>query len=601
MVKKINQKGFTILEVVVSVAIFAVLGATVFQMYAFIINQIRSYRDQTVMVALADQYIEVARNLPYADVATVGNQAICERFVESGDPCSLPDLASPENVSVGGVNYQVYYAISYVDDPTDGLAGAGDVEFNDYKQVKLYVKNIATDITKSFVTSVSPKGLESLGSRGALYIRVIDYVGQPIQGASIHIVNTGIVPAVDVTRTSGADGTWFEVLFPDVNGYQVTVTKEGYSTDRTYPVTVENPNPIKPYATVEAGKVSPVLSFSIDELSSLTFYAKSQTCQAVAGVDLAIRGGKLIGTNPDVYKFEDIYTSNASGIIYPASDPCYNGKCLEWDNYTPGISSDTYMIYGTSPPQETNILPGTDQEFTLILGQKSTNSLLVVVKDSSLGTPIEGASVTLSGPVNAGPLETGGSVWTQQDWSSPSDSYNISTAETPYALRLSKFGNDYVSSGWLESSTFDTGTSQTAYTTLNWLPTSQTLGAEIKFQIATNNDEETWNFVGPDGTAGTYYDTPGTTIHSSHNGQQYVRYKAFLSTTNPAVTPTLSSVGINYVSGCPTPGQVIFTDLIENQSGAYTVTVSKTGYEEQTIGDLSISGYNLLEVELDSN
>jgi hypothetical protein len=155
------------------------------------------------------------------------------------------------------------------------------------------------------------------------------------------------------------------------------------------------------------------------------------------------------------------------------------------------------------------------------------------------------------------------------------------------------------SSGSLISSTFDTGTDSTSYTTLNWQPTSQDPSVTVKFQIATNNDNETWNFVGPDGTSSTYYTTPGTTIGTANNNNRYVRYKAYLSTTDTTKNPTLTSVGVNYVSGCFTPGQVIFPGL--SQAEEYNVVVSMSGYTTKTISDLNISGYQTLQVLLTPN
>lgn len=594
------NKGFTLIEILVTIAIIASLGVVVFGIYALIINEIRTYREQSVVALLADQYIEIARNLPYADIGTV-NGTTCDK--PEGEACFLPDLANPASVDFEGVAYNVYYAISYVDDPADGTALLGtDAAPNDYKQVKLYVVNTVSNITESFSTIISPKGFESLGNRGVLSIKVFNATGQPVQGATIRIVNNNVVPAVDVTRTSGSDGSWLEIgVPPDINGYHITVSKNGYSSDQTYPITVGNPNPVKPDSTIIAGQVTQV-SFSIDYLTSLTFYTLDQACQIMPGIDFEVRGAKLIGTSPSVYKFDETYTSDGNGVIYPVSNTCVNGKCLEWDSYAVSAVSGSYMVYGTSPIQQTSVLPGSSQEFSLLIGPKSANSMLVTVKESGTGDPIEGASVILDGPVSAGPLLTGGSVWGQQDWSGASDSFNVSTSEIPYALRLAKIGGDYVGSGWLISSTFDTGTEETSYTTLNWQPTSQDPSTSIQFQIATNNDNETWDFIGPDGTSGTYYAVSGNTISSANNNNRYVRYKVFLSTSDTNGTPVLSSVSLNYISGCHTPGQVMFPGLIatdpENPLDRYQATISKTGYQTQIINDLSLDGYGLLEVQL---
>jgi hypothetical protein len=116
----------------------------------------------------------------------------------------------------------------------------------------------------------------------------------------------------------------------------------------------------------------------------------------------------------------------------------------------------------------------------------------------------------------------------------------------------------------------------------------------LRFQVATNNDNATWSFIGPDGTAGTYYTVPGTTMSASHNGSRYVRYRAYLSTSDVNFTPSLSNVNLNYVSGCNTPGQVVFPGL--TSANNYALDVSAAGFSNFTVSGLNISGNQTLEV-----
>ncbi|MHB8651622.1 MAG: prepilin-type N-terminal cleavage/methylation domain-containing protein [Minisyncoccota bacterium] len=588
-----TAKGFTLIELLVSAAVFAVLCIGVYDTITAMIRGVAVAREQAAVAALADQYLEIARNLPYANVGTI-----------SGNPHgSLPDLPNALNVTVDGVSYQVYYAASYVDDPADGTALAGtDSAPQDYKQVKLYVKNVATGGISNFLTTIVPTGLEGLGSGGALLISVFDAVGQPVPRATITITNTAINPAINITRTADANGNWVEVGLPaSNNGYHVVATKNGYSTDATYPSTVPNPNPVKPDATIVNGSVTQV-SFSIGLLSTLTFNTLDTTCHPLSSVGLEVRGAKLIGT-PGVYKFDRTYTSDTNGTI-PLSS-------IEWDTYTPALTGTTYMVYGSSPVQQISVLPNTTQTFTLNLGAKTANSLMVVVKDASTGNPIEGATVELQkvSPASDVSQITGGSVWSQQDWvggsgqaawSNPTayfqDNGSVNVNGVPSGLRLANLNGTYLSPGTLTSSTFDTGTAATAYTMLTWQPSSQDPATSLAFQIASNNDNTTWNYLGPDGTAGTYYTTPGSAISPANSGNRYVRYKAVLSTTDTSKTPVLSNVTLNYVSGCITPGQVMFAGL---QAGSdYSVSVSMAGYQSQTITPVTVNGYNVLEVLL---
>lgn len=588
-----SNKGFTLMEVVISIGVFAILIAIIFQVYNLIVKEISIYRDRTTVSFLAGQYLEIIRNLPYSDIGT-----------ENGNPHGdLPDFPSAVLINFNGTDYKIYYVISYIDDAADGTILANtDTSPNDYKQVKLYIENTKTETKNSFLTNVSSKGLEGLSGGGALYISVINAIGQPVSGAQIHITNNQVNPNIDLTRTSDLNGDWVEVALPaSPNSYHISVTKNEYSVDQTYPVSDQNLYPIKEDATILDGQVTQI-NFAIDKLSSLVFDTIDQSCNQLSNIGIALKGSKLIGT-PNIYKFNNNYTTNSQGHLFLPD--------IEWDSYTPTLTNANYMIYGSSPIQEAVLLPNTTQNFTLMLGPATQNSLLVIVKDSSTSNAIEGANVNLqsnSQSVNIDKI-TGGSVLSQQDWSlGPgqdnfidnkkyfSDNGNIKNNVATSGIELNKNAGSYLSPGQLVSSSFDTGTENTSYTTLNWQPTSQPQNTILKFQLAANNDNQTWNYAGPDGTAQTYYQTPGSTINSINNNKRYIRYKAFLETTDENNTPVLTSVNINYVSGCFTPGQVMFASLLEGND--YNATISATGFETQTIENITIEGYNVLQVLL---
>jgi len=596
IVKK-KQSGFSLIESLVAISIFVLLVGVVYQAFFLTYRDAALNWQNTTISSLARQYLENARNIPYSQVGTI-----------QGNPHgSLPDFANPNTVTVSNTTYQIYFEITYLDDPADGtIAGGTDAAPDDYKQVKLSIKNVSSGQIDNFVTSVVPSGLENMTNGGALSLSVIDAFGQPVSNATINITNSIISPSINLSRTSDANGKWIEVGLPDSsNSYHVVVTKNGYSSDQTYPITGSNPSPTKPNATISNGQVTQI-SFGIDKTSNLTFNTLNQTCDAIPGVGLEVKGAKIIGT-PNVLKYDNTFTSNGLGQALLSN--------IEWDNYTPALTGNTYMIYGSSPIQQINILPNTTQLFNLILGPKTTNSLLVIVKDSSTGNPIEGATVNLtnsSPSVNMSAI-TGGSLWSQQYWNGGSgqdpwsdttkywqDSGGISTTATPLAIRLtSSGGHTVVNSGYLDSSTFDTGSANTNYTTLNWQPASQDPATTVKFQVATNNDNTTWNYIGPDGTSGTFYTTPGGSISTANNNNEYIRYRVFLSTTDNTKNPTVTSVGINYVSGCFTPGQVFFPGLAS--SGNYKVVASMAGYSAKTVSNLNVSGYQVLQILLTPN
>lgn len=587
------EKGFTLIEIIVSVGILAILCVSAYGLYTAIYNGIASYRKQATISALANKYLEIARNLPYSQVGTI-----------NGNPHgNLPDEPNALTVTFNGSDYQIYYVVNALHDPADP-----NLTIQNYKQIKLYVKDVSTDTTKSFVTTIAPINLASMADGGALSIQVIGSIfsaWQPIAGATITIKNTDITPNINLTRTTDSNGKWNEVGLPPDSNYQITITKNGYSLDRTYSTT-DYPGTTQPNATV-LDKQTQNITMVIDKLSNLTFYTKNETCQPISDIAVNVKGSKLI--SPSVLKFDEDFTSNSGGSIYPTntsscSTTCGAASCcLEWDTYTPTVTSSQYMIYGTSPIQSANLLPDTNKIFNLILGPKTAYSELVVVKDTSAeGDLIENAKVELTN-ASLGYDEikyTGGSVWSQRDWSGGSgqdsfldttryyqDDGHISNSESPLALRLAKnpSDNNYFSSGYLISSTFDTGTNETSYTFLDWKAT-QDPEFSVGFQIATsdephNEPEDTYwdtstNYKGEDGTSNTFYSTP-TAINSAHNNKRYARYKVFLATTNPLKTPQVSSVSLNYISGCPTPGQVMFPGLQADNN--YTATITADGYE----------------------
>jgi hypothetical protein len=99
----------------------------------------------------------------------------------------------------------------------------------------------------------------------------------------------------------------------------------------------------------------------------------------------------------------------------------------------------------------------------------------------------------------------------------------------------------YQTSGTFESTSFDAGAS-VAYNYMTFTIT-EPASTNVTFQVATNNDNATWNYVGPDGTAGTSYAAPAT-IRLNTAGR-YMRYRATL--TGPGTsTPVLSDISINY-------------------------------------------------------
>ena len=99
------------------------------------------------------------------------------------------------------------------------------------------------------------------------------------------------------------------------------------------------------------------------------------------------------------------------------------------------------------------------------------------------------------------------------------------------------------------------------WTTLSWTA-STPVNTTLKFQAAGSNSAYgPFTFVGPNGTAATFFTVSGASL-SQFNGFRYLKYKAYLSTTNSSVTPTLNDVTI-----CFNDAQTLRIDTVAPPAG----------------------------------
>ena len=306
-----DQRGFSLIEGLVATAIFVVMSLVVTQAFFLIYKNADTNWQNITISSLGREYLENARNIAYSQLGTI-----------QGTPQGvLPDISDPSTVTVSDTPYEIYYEITYVDDPADGTAALGtDSDPDDYKQVKLSVKNVTTGQISTFYTNIAPGGLEDTKSGGSLSLNVTNAIGQPVANATVNITNNLVTPSINLSGITDGSGNLIEVGLPDsVNGYHVVVTKNGYSTDQTYPITEGNPNPTKPDATIANGQITKI-SFAIDQTSNLTFNTLDQSCNTLSGVGIEIKGEKLIGT-PDIVKYDNTFTSNGGRkFLYQTSN-----------------------------------------------------------------------------------------------------------------------------------------------------------------------------------------------------------------------------------------------------------------------------------------
>lgn len=581
---KLNQKrsraGFTLIESVVGVAVFLMVAAALYQSYLGLLSLVSLSRYRVSAADLATEQFEIARNLPFADVG-----------IQGGVPAGK--LAHSQTLVRDGFTFTVLTTVRSVDDALDGVAGGSpnDSSPSDYKQVEVEVSCTTCRNTSpvTYSTYVAPKNLEGAGTGGVLSLTVFDANGVAVPQARVQITNSSVANPISIDDLTNNQGKLIVYDLPvGTTEYKIIVSKNNYSQEQTYkPGASGSPaNPTNPNATIVLGGVA-AKSFAIDRLGTLTLSSRTNTCAVVPNIAYTLSGSKLIGTNPDVLKYQaNRNTGNAGSYV----------DFLEWDTYGVTTSDTVNDIAGTIPPLPLTMAPGGTQSLALVLAPKSANKLLVTVLDQSSSLPLSDADVTLSRTGYSRTLTTDLGAILQSDWvggggaatsSSLSSTQFLSTdgnVNTSVAgqVTLAQVLGNYQSSGQFTSSAFDTG-AKSNFTEIQWNPASQSpaVGANsVKFQIATNNDGGTWIFRGPDGTSATYYTSSGASVSSIHNGQRYLRYKAFLSTAVATATPTLADVSVSFTSACLPPGQVFFDSL---STGSYTLTVSRSGYQTKIV------------------
>jgi len=579
--------GFTLVEVLVATFIFLIIATGIYQGFTSVLGVIRVAKLKTIGVLLANEQIELLHNLAYADVGVSG---------------AIPNGAIPfsKDFSRGGHTFTVETVIRNIDDPFDGLIGEvpNDLAPADYKLAAIEI-SCSTCISfppLSFTTTIAPKHLEITSGNGALFVEALDANGLPVQGAQVVVSNPSALPPIAINDVTNVNGILQLVdVPPGVEAYEISVGKSGYSEAETHAIGEPgNPNPIKPHATVALGMVTEV-SFAIDRISTLFITTQTNTCAPVGSIGLNLRGSKLIGASPDVYKYEEDHMTNGSGN--------YTNPALEWDDYLLRMTSASYDISGTAPLLTFSVTPASTQDVLLIMEPNNPDALLVSVKDAGTGLPVSDATVTLSATSTSynETLVTSRGHLRQTDWSGGggqsdfidetrylSSDGNIDINSPVGEIKLVKIFDNYVAGGELISSSFNTGATTTTFYEINWEPGAQppdTGALSVRFQIATNNDNTTWNFKGPDGTNGTYYTFADKNIHSSESNHQYIRYKALLGTASTTYTPSISDVAVTFGSSCIPFGQAFFNGL---SADVYTLTVSHSSYQSFT-GDITIS------------
>jgi len=379
----LSIKGQTLIGILVAMAIFSILAHAIFLIVGSSYQLVSYNRARITARHLAQEKIELIRNLPYDNAGTSGGIP--------GGP-----LLQEENIVRNKLNFLIKTTIIYYDDPFDYTAPS-DLLPTDYKRIRVEISwgGIAPSRNNPVVmiSDIAPRGVETTAGGGTLSIVVFNANGDPVPQADVLIAASSATPAVNLSLKTADNG---RIILPGAPAcfscYEITVTKPLYSTDRTYS-TSEVTNPNKPHQTVIESELTEI-SFSIDKVSTLNIsshYDRENNFSPFPNFTFQLKGDKTIGTDSDsnpVYKFDQTLITNASGDLTLEN--------MEWDSYRILLpEASLYVISGTNPLQPISLLADTTLNFSFALANQTTNTLLLTFLDTS-DNPIASATAILS-------------------------------------------------------------------------------------------------------------------------------------------------------------------------------------------------------------
>ncbi len=428
-----SKKGFTLVETLVGAAVFVSIGVAAYQSFGVLMNITQGTRAKIAATELANEQFEIIRNLSYNDVGIIAGLPVGK-------------IARTQNLTRDNFLFTVTTTIRNVDDPFDGTIGGSpnDTSPADYKLADLDItcSNCKNFTNVDFTTLIAPHALETASTNGALFIRVFDANGLPVPQANVHIENTQTNPDTIIDETTDNDG-WVKIVDAPAgtNAYNITATKDGYTTDKTYiPGGAAGANPVKPDVTVVQQQISQ-MSLAIDQTSTLSVTSLDANCVALPLVGFSLTGSKLIGSGVLKYPTQN-FTTNGSGV--------YDIPSIEYDTYSTLLTSTGYDLAGTNVTQNFFVNPNQSAELSLIAVPHATRALLINV-ETAAGVAIDGATVQLeqtglfneTKTTNSGTCPTPGQVF----WNGlASGTYTIEVSAPGYDTNTI---SDYsISAGW---------------------------------------------------------------------------------------------------------------------------------------------------------
>lgn len=378
-----SKHGSSVLEVILAIAITALIAVPVLSLFTSGTLLLYHAKTRVTAISLANEQLELIRNLPYDSVGTSGG-------IPTG---SLPQT---QTTQINAVPYTIDTDITYVDDVYDKIAPL-DLLSTDYKKVTITITWPVANTTSSvtLTSTIAPNGIETNTNGGTIFIQVYDsstIPSTPIQGATVKITAPTTNPPVSLTKKTNSSGIY--VLAgtpPGVEAYHIKVSKAGYHSAETYPTdAVNNPNPSPADLNVLVGETTNQYFEIAPLVTSMTIQVTDDSTGLPVSTTLTIHGEKTIGTDGSgapIYKYNKTVTTDAEGN--------YQETNFETDTYHIDFDANSgYTLAGYSPILPYTALPSTTSTVNIIASTATPPTVLFTITDAN-GIVLSNATVRL--------------------------------------------------------------------------------------------------------------------------------------------------------------------------------------------------------------
>lgn len=566
--KKQLQGGFSFVEILIVSAVMLIVFGGLLISFRYSLELISHSRAKLTALTLTNDSMEYIRSLSYNAVGTV-----------SGIPSGL--IPQVSTTSLNGIVFTKRVLIEYIDDDADGL-GAADSNgiITDYKQAKVTLEWTLRGVTKEvfLVSNIIPRSIETDVGGGTVRVNVFNDATMPLPGADVRLINNTLVPNIDVTRSSDAQGIALFGGAPAGADYEIIVTAPGYSTDQTYKATTTIPNPVRlPIAVVEAS-VSTINMF-IDELSNVAVKTFGNKVENVITEPFTGTGG--IATSTDAVVTGGRLQLQGAPGTYSANGVAYLAEIAP----TPLASWDYLLVDG-------NKNANTDVLVRLYTG---TSSSYTLIPDSDLpgnaaGFSIGAVDISALDAVTYGTVTLGVSLSTTNANETPT----VDAVILGYIETATVFANRPLSFTGTKSIGTQVDTS-TIYKTV----VSTTTSAQGEVTLA-NIEADAYTVVASGYDLAAVCSPTGLTIVPGSSTNLELLFAADTTNslrvvaTTAAGAPIIGAV-VELAQGAFSDtkvtgrcGQVFFSSL--SPAADYTLQVQAVGYSTQNLSNVDISG-----------